>query len=51
LTAGKAAVRVLADFDTAPVISDRLTELGGVAEAHELGDEAVEAAGAAVPAA
>ena len=45
LTAGKAAVGVLADFDTAPVISDRLTELGGVSEAHELSDEAVQAAG------
>ena len=50
LTAGKAAVGVLADFDTAPVISDRLTELGGASEAHELSDEAVQAA-AAVPAA
>jgi uncharacterized membrane protein len=46
LTAGKAAVGVLADFDTAPVISDRLTELGGAPEAHELSDEAVQAAAA-----
>ena len=49
LTAGKAAVGVLADFDTAPVISDRLTELGGAPEAHELSDEAVEAAAAGAP--
>ena len=46
LTAGKAAVGVLADFDTAPLISERLTELGGTPEAHELSDEAVEAAAA-----
>ena len=51
LTAGKAAVGVLADFETAPVISDRLTELGGAPEAHELSDEAVEAAAAGAPAA
>jgi hypothetical protein len=30
----------------APVISDRLTELGGASEAHELSHEAVQAAGA-----
>jgi hypothetical protein len=46
---GKAAV--LAEFDTAPVISDRLTDLGGAPEAHKLSDEAVEAATAGVPAA
>jgi uncharacterized membrane protein len=51
LTAGKAAVGVLADFDTAPVISDRLTELGGAPEAHELSDEAVQAAAVAPAAA
>jgi hypothetical protein len=51
LTAGKAAVGVLADFDTAPAISDRLTELGGASEAHELSDEAVQAAAAGAPAA
>ena len=44
LTAGKAAVGVLAHFDTAPAISDQLTELGGNSEAHELSDEAIEAA-------
>jgi hypothetical protein len=32
------------DYDTAPVISDRLTELGGTPEAHELSDEATQAA-------
>ena len=47
LTAGKAAVGVMAHFDTAPAISDRLTQLGGTAERHELTDEALEAAGAA----
>ena len=46
LTAGKAAVGVLAHFDTAPAISDRLTQLGGTPEAHELSDEALEAAAA-----
>ncbi len=51
LTAGKAAVGVLADVDTAPVISDRLTELGGAPEAHELSDEAVQAAAGAPAAA
>ena len=46
LTAGKAAVGVLAHFDTAPAISERLTQLGGASEAHELSDEALEAAAA-----
>src|SRR4051794_34421218 len=46
LNAGKAAVGVMAHFDTAPAISDRLTQLGGTPERHELTDEAVEAAGA-----
>ena len=44
LTGGKAAVGVLAHFDTAPAVSARLTQLGGVSEAHELSDEAIEAA-------
>ena len=44
LTAGKAAVGVLAHFDTAPAVSDRLTQLGGEPEAHELSDEALGAA-------
>src|SRR3954470_5684150 len=44
LSAGKAAVGVLAHFDTAPAVSDRLTQLGGTPERHELTDAAVEAA-------
>ena len=44
LNEGKAAVGVLAHFDSAPAISDQLTQLGGASEAHELSDEAVEAA-------
>src|SRR6478735_518941 len=44
LNAGKAAVGVMAHSDTAPAISDRLTQLGGAPEAHELSDEAVETA-------
>jgi hypothetical protein len=44
LNAGKAAVGVMAHFDTAPAISDRLTQLGGTPERHELTDEAVQAA-------
>jgi hypothetical protein len=44
LTAGKAAIGVLAAFDTAPAIADRLTQLGGTSEHHELTDEALEAA-------
>jgi hypothetical protein len=46
LNAGKAAVGVLSHSDTAPAISDRLTQLGGVSEAHELSDQAVAAASA-----
>ena len=46
LNAGKAAVGVLAHYDTVPAISDRLTQLGGASEAHELSDEALEAAAA-----
>jgi hypothetical protein len=37
---------VLAKYDTAPAISEKLTQLGGVPEAHELSDEALEAAAA-----
>lgn len=44
LTAGKAAVGVLARYDTAPTISEELSQLGGVTEAHELSDEALQAA-------
>ena len=44
LTSGKAAVGVLAHVDIAPAISDRLAQLGGAPEGHELTDEALEAA-------
>jgi len=43
---GKAAVAVMAPDDTASAISDRLTQLGGASERHELTDEALEAAAA-----
>ena len=46
LNAGKAAVGVMAHFDTAPAVSDRLTQLGGTPERYELTDEALQAAGA-----
>ena len=46
LNAGKAAVGVLTHYDTAPAISDRLTQLGGTPESHELTDEALQTAGA-----
>jgi hypothetical protein len=36
----------MAHFDTAPAISERLTQLGGTPERHELTDEALKAAGA-----
>ena len=44
LTSGKAAVGVMAYYDTAPAIADRLEQLGGKPETHELSDEALEAA-------
>jgi hypothetical protein len=37
---------VLAHSETAPAISDRLNQLGGTPEAHELTDEALETAAA-----
>jgi hypothetical protein len=46
LNAGKAAVGVMSRYDTAPAISDRLTQLGGTPERHDLTDEALQAAGA-----
>jgi hypothetical protein len=46
LNAGKAAVGVMAHFDTAPAVSDRLTQLGGTPEGYELTEEALQAAGA-----
>ena len=51
LNAGKAAVAVMAHDDTAPAISDKLTQLGGSSESHELTDEALETAAADAPAA
>ena len=46
LNAGKAAVAVMAHSDTAPAISDQLTQLGGTSESHELSDEALQTASA-----
>ena len=46
LNAGKAAVGVMAPFDTAPAISDRLAQAGGTPERYELTDEALDAAAA-----
>ena len=46
LNDGKAAVGAMSQADTAPAISDFLTQRGGTSESHELTDEAVEAAGA-----
>ena len=51
LNEGKAAVAVMAHDDTAPAISDRLTQLGGTPESHELTDEALQTAAADTPAA
>jgi hypothetical protein len=47
LQGGKAAVCVMAEYEVAPAISDRLTQLGGASEGHDLTDEALDAAGAA----
>ena len=47
LKEGKAAVGVTAHSDTAPAISDELTQLGGTSESHDLSDEALQAADAA----
>ena len=47
---GKAAVGVMAHDDTASAISDRLTQLGGATESHELSDDALEAASTAAAA-
>jgi uncharacterized membrane protein len=44
LAAGKAAVGVMASDQSASLISDRLMELGGAPEAHELSDEALQTA-------
>ena len=44
LDAGKAAVAVMAHSDTAPAISDHLTQRVGTTESHELTDDALQAA-------
>jgi hypothetical protein len=50
LAGGKAAVGVLVEEDPeAAMISDKLTELGGTAEIHEVTEEALEAVAAAAP--
>ena len=41
---GEAAVGVTAHSDTAPAVAEKLTQLGGTSESHELTDEALEAA-------
>jgi hypothetical protein len=51
LNAGKVAVAVMAHSDTAPAIADKLSQLGGTPESHELTDEALQAGGAATSAA
>ena len=42
LQAGKAAVGGTSHSDTASAISDRLTQLGGTSESHELSDDALD---------
>lgn len=49
LAAGKAAVGVLAHYDTVPGVTDQLNELGGQPEAYEITDEALEAAASGTP--
>ncbi|MGN6794357.1 MAG: DUF1269 domain-containing protein [Streptosporangiaceae bacterium] len=44
LQGGKAAVGVLAPVSEANVVAERLSELGGTAETHDVSDEAVEEA-------
>ena len=44
LQGGKAAVAVLAPVSEATVVSDKLADLGGVPETHQVSDEAVEEA-------
>jgi hypothetical protein len=51
LDAGKAAVGVLARIGDAPLIQQRLTELGGATSSHDVVDEAALQAAAAEPAA
>jgi len=51
LAAGKAAVGVLAHYDTVPAVTDQLNELGGQPQAYEITDEALDAAASGTPAA
>ena len=51
LAAGKAAVGVLAHYDTVPGVTDQLNELGGQPQAYEITDEALDAAASGTPAA
>jgi uncharacterized NAD(P)/FAD-binding protein YdhS len=51
LAAGRAAVGVLAHYDTVPTVTDQLHELGGQPEAYEITDEALDAAASGTPAA
>ncbi|MGN6791637.1 MAG: DUF1269 domain-containing protein [Streptosporangiaceae bacterium] len=44
LQGGKAAVGVLAPVSEANIVAERLSELGGTAETHDVSDEAVEEA-------
>jgi uncharacterized membrane protein len=50
LQGGKAAVGVLAPVSEANFVADKLTELGGVTETHEVSDEALDEAHAAATA-
>ena len=50
LQGGKAAVGVLAPVSEANFVADKLTELGGVAETHDISDEHLEEAHAAATA-
>jgi hypothetical protein len=47
LDGGKAAVGILTSADEAAAVSARLSELGGVAETHEVTEEAIDQAAAA----
>ena len=49
LAAGKAAVGVLAHYDTVPTVTDQLNNLGGQPQAYEVTDEALDAAASGTP--
>jgi hypothetical protein len=51
LAAGKAAVGVLAHYDTVPTVTDQLNNLGGQPQAYEITDEALDAAASGTPSA